>query len=221
MSSVSATWCASSTTCASAGTRPASRSDWAEYRHERGEADLRGNVRVVEAVAVATRGAASCARTAAALRLMDEALLVTPEYTIAADTLVRDQRLDHGEAFGNVHHHRSRTATVVTGDHGFFAYDGSWAEVDREPTLRTRRGGSEPVESAARVMRFYRYEDRVVMIDTVSHRPGPPARLRRHGHQPRPRARGAARRPRMLDGDRTGCTATGSTSSTGTACWTA
>jgi lipopolysaccharide assembly outer membrane protein LptD (OstA) len=141
--------------------------DWAEYRHERGEADLRGQVRVVEALIIASAQRGELRDDLQLLRLMDDAVMVAPDYTITADTLVRDTRQEHGEAFGNVQIVDLDGSTVVTGQHGLFAYDGSWAEVDSLPTLWTRDGDSEPVLSEARRMLFYRYEDRAVMVDSV------------------------------------------------------
>lgn len=141
--------------------------DWAEYRHERGEADLRGQVRVVEALIIASAHRGELRDDFQLLRLMDDAVMVAPDYTVTADTLIRDTRQEHGEAFGNVQITDHDGSTIVTGDHGVFAYDGSWAEVDSRPTLWTRDGDSEPVRSWAERMRFYRHEDRAVMIDSV------------------------------------------------------
>lgn len=141
--------------------------DWAEYRVEPGEADLQGRVRVVEALAVASARRGEMRQDMQLMRLIDEALLVTPDYTVAADTLVRDQRQPHGEAYGDVRIVDPDSTTVATGGRGVFAYDGSWAEIDRDPELVTRDGDNEPVRSRARLIRFYRDDDLVVLVDTV------------------------------------------------------
>ncbi len=142
-------------------------SDWAEYRRDRGEADLRGRVRIDEAGTVATGAFGELRDGLQLTRLFGDALLVSPEYTVRADTLLRDRRLDHGEAFGNVRIMDSGGGSLVTGAHGLFAADGTWAEVDRDPTLETREADGEPVHSAARDMRFFRAEERAVMTDSV------------------------------------------------------
>lgn len=141
--------------------------DWAEYRRNLGEADLRGNVRVVEALAVASARRGELRDDLLLLRLLEQAVLVTPEYTIQADTLVRDRRQEFGEAFGRVRITDPAGETVITGDHGLFANDGSWAEVDHRPRLWTYEQDKEPVESTARLMRLFRAEDRAVLIDSV------------------------------------------------------
>ena len=142
-------------------------SDWAEYRRDLGESDLRGHVRVVEAAMLATARRGELRDDMQLLRLFDDAVTIAPEYTVRADTLVRDRRLGFAEAFGHVRVMDPDAGSLVTGDHGRFAADGGWAEVDRNPALETREGGGEPVHSFARKMRFYRTEERVVMTDSV------------------------------------------------------
>ncbi len=142
-------------------------SDWGEYRRDLGEADLRGSVRLAEPAAIASAQRGELRDDLELLRLIGDAVLVTPDYTIAADTLVRDNRREMGEAYGRVRITDPGAGTEVTGGRGLFAYDGSWAEVDRRPTLWTVAEESEPVYSVARLMRFYRFADQVVMVDSV------------------------------------------------------
>ena len=146
-------------------TRVASR--WAEYRRELGEMDLRGDVRVVEGVALVTGRLGEVRDDMQLLRVFGDAVLISPEYTVRADTLVRDRRMEHGEAFGHVKVMDPDGGSLVTGDHGLFAADGSWAEVDKNPELETREEGGEPVLSRSGTMRFYRAEERAVMVDSV------------------------------------------------------
>lgn len=178
-------------------------SNWAEYRREMGEADLRGNVRVLDAGTQATALEGELREDMQLLRLIGDARLETPEYTISADTLVRDSRRERGEAFGNVRIVDPRANTVVTGERGLFAYDGSWAEVDRQPTLWTIEEGREPVHSVARLMRFFRYKDQAVMVDSVVITQG---RMRAYADTAVSHGRDHVMlmgRPRLIDGDRT------------------
>jgi len=142
-------------------------SDWAEYRRDLGEVDLRGHVRVIEADALASGRFGELRDNLQLLRLYEDALLVGPDYTVRADTLLRDRRLDYGEAFGRVRVMNPDGGSLVTGRHGRFAADGSWAEVDRDPAFETREEGGDPVRSVARNMRFFEAEERVVMTDSV------------------------------------------------------
>ncbi len=143
-------------------------SDWAEYRRDLGEADLRGRVRVVEGVALATARRGELREDLQLMRLFEDAILVTPDYNVRADTLLRDRRLEYGEAFGDVRIMDPDGGSLVTGRHAFFASDGAWAEVDRDPALVTSDGeGGAPVQSVAERMRFFRREERAVMTDSV------------------------------------------------------
>ena len=148
-------------------------SDWAEYRRDLGEADLRGRVRILEEGVLITGRRGELREDLQLLRVFEDAVLISPEYTVRADTLVRDRRLAHGEAFGNVRIMDPGGGSLVTGDHGRFAADGTWAEVDRNPALETREENGEPIFSVARNMRFYRAEERVVMTDSVRINQGP------------------------------------------------
>jgi len=141
--------------------------DWAEYRRDLGEADLRGDVRVVEGTALATSARGEMREDLQLLRLFEDAILVTPDYNVRADTLLRDRRLEYGEAFGDVRVMDPDGGSLVTGRHALFAADGSWAEVDEQPALVTSEQGGLPVQSRARTMRFFRREERAVMVDSV------------------------------------------------------
>jgi lipopolysaccharide assembly outer membrane protein LptD (OstA) len=147
-------------------------SDWAEYRRDIGEADLRGQVRVFEDGVLATARRGELRDDLQLTRLFENAVAITPEYTVLADTLVRDRRQTVGEAFGNVRITDPGGGSLVTGDHALFASDGTWAEVDRNPRLETREEGGAPVLSESGVMTFYRAEERVVMVDSVRIRQG-------------------------------------------------
>lgn len=142
--------------------------DWAEYRQRIGEADMRGHVRVDEDDAIVTSERGELRDDFQINHMFGNAVLISPEYTILADTLLRDRRLEYSEAFGHVRIMDTDGGSLVTGDHGLFATDGSWARVDLNPVLETREEDREPVHSLAGDMTFYRAEERVVMTDSVS-----------------------------------------------------
>ncbi len=146
--------------------------DRADYFRARGAADLFGSVRVLEGGVLATSRLGEIRDEMQLTRLFGDAVAINPEYTVLADTLLRDRRLDYGEAFGHVRITDPDAGSLVTGDHATFAGDGSWAEVDRRPEMETRDGQSAPVYSRAGVMTFYRSEERVVMVDSVRIRQG-------------------------------------------------
>ncbi len=146
--------------------------DWVEYRRATGEADLRGDVRVFEGGVLATSRLGELRDDLQLMRLFEDAVAITPEYTVLADTLVRDRRRTDGEAFGNVRITDPDGGSLVTGEHATFSDDGSWAEVDLDPRLETRDEGGQPVHSVAGRMTFYRTEERVVMVDSVRIRQG-------------------------------------------------
>ncbi|MEZ4387357.1 MAG: putative LPS assembly protein LptD [Candidatus Krumholzibacteriia bacterium] len=146
--------------------------DRADYRRGPGVADLYGSVRVLDEGVLATADRGEIRDDMQLTRLFGNAVAITPDYTVLADTLLRDRRRDHGEAFGRVRITDPDAGSLVTGDHATFAGDGSWAEVDRNPVMETRDGKSAPVVSQAGVMTFYRSEERVVMVDSVRIRQG-------------------------------------------------
>ncbi len=154
----------------SSGARLASRE--ADYYRATGDADFRGEVRVWEEEILATADRGEMREGAQLLRLFENAVLIAPEFTVRADTLLRDRREEFGEAFGNVRIVDPGAATLVTGRHARYADDGSWARVDRDPALVTREEGGTPVRSVARDMQFFRAEERVVMTDSVQIRQG-------------------------------------------------
>ena len=141
--------------------------DWLEYRRDGGEADLEGHVRVLEGPTLTTSNLGEMREDLQLMRLYEDAVLISPEYNVRADTLVRDRRIEHAEAFGRVRIMDPEAGTLVTGDHALFATDGTWAEVDQNPVLVSRQEGSDPVNSVAGNMKFYRYEERMVMTDSV------------------------------------------------------
>ncbi len=144
----------------------------ADYYRESGDADFRGEVRVWEDDVLGTADFGEMRDAAQMLRLFENAVLIAPEFTVRADTLVRDRREEFGEAFGDVRIVDPGAATLVTGRHARYADDGSWARVDRDPALVTREEGGTPVRSVARDMQFFRAEERVVMTDSVQIRQG-------------------------------------------------
>jgi lipopolysaccharide export system protein LptA len=154
----------------SAGSRLASRE--ADYDRGSGDADFRTEVRVWEDDVLATANLGELRDAGQMLRLIENAVLIAPEFTVRADTLVRDRREDFGEAFGDVRIVDPGAATLVTGRHARYADDGSWARVDLEPALVTREEGGTPIRSVARDMQFFRTEERVVMTDSVQIRQG-------------------------------------------------
>lgn len=152
-------------------------SDQADYWRTAGEADLYGSVRVLDGPVLATAERGEIRDGMQLTRLFGNAVAINPEYTVLADTLVRDRRQGDGEAFGNVRITDPEAGSLVTGDHATFAGDGTWAEVDRNPVMETRDDDTTPVISRAGIMTFYRSEERVVMVDSVRIRQG---QLRAH-----------------------------------------
>ena len=144
----------------------------ADYDRQTQDADFYDDVRVIDSGVLATAHRGEMREQGLLLRLFDDAVVIAPEYTVKADTVVRDRRLDYGEAFGDVRIVDPDASTLVTGRHATFSNDGTWAEVDREPVLTTREEGGEPATSTSGRMRFYRTEERVVMTDSVRLRQG-------------------------------------------------
>jgi lipopolysaccharide export system protein LptA len=101
------------------------------------------------------------------VRLIGEALLVTPDYSVRADTIFKDRLTGQGEAFGQVRIMEPGAKNLVTGEHATFSATGDTAEVDRNPVLVSREQQGGPLISHAGLMRFFRREDRVVMVDSV------------------------------------------------------
>ena len=140
---------------------------YAVYRRSEEDADFFGDVRVEEANAIGTAARGESRLAGNLLRLIEGARLVSPDYTVWADTIERDRFTERGEASGHVKIVDPAARTLVTGEHAVFAGDGSSARVDRDPVLTSRERGQETFEGRSRVMHFYRDDQRVVMIDSV------------------------------------------------------
>jgi lipopolysaccharide assembly outer membrane protein LptD (OstA) len=139
----------------------------AEYRRNLGEADFWGDVRAEQENSIGTSARGESRRAGQVLRLIGQARLVTPDYTVTADTILRLRDTRQGEASGEVKIVDTAAQTLITGDHALFSADGQSARVDRRPALTSRDLGQETFTSQARVMHFYRDDQRVVMVDSV------------------------------------------------------
>jgi lipopolysaccharide assembly outer membrane protein LptD (OstA) len=139
----------------------------ANYRQGFGDGTFAGDVRIVEEDVTATGAAGDTRGAGRWLSIYGDALLVAPEYTVRADTIVQDRTAGTGEAFGRVRIVEPGATNLVTGGHAIFDRTADAVVVDREPVLTSRdeRGGL--LVADARVMHMYRAEDRVVMIDSV------------------------------------------------------
>lgn len=144
----------------------------ATVRRREEAADFAGDVRVEDASAIGTAQRGESRLGGQLLRLMGEARLVSPEYTVWADTIVRDRRDETGEATGRVKIVDPAAQTVVTGEHARFRRREGTAVVDRDPVLTSRERGEGTLTGTARLMRFQRDPERVVMIDSVRIRQG-------------------------------------------------
>jgi len=142
------------------------------YDRAAGKGDFFGDVRIVEGDVVGTGRRGELRRAGQDLSLIGDALLVSPEYTVRADTIFRDRLTGRGEAFGHVQIIEPGGRNLVTGDHALFHADDDLAEVDRNPILISREQTGGPLESTAGRMLFYRTENRVVMLDSVRIRQG-------------------------------------------------
>lgn len=139
----------------------------AHYDRNLGAGEFAGDVRIVEDGVVATGDAGDTRGDGRWVTIRGRALLVTPEYTVRADTIARDRSAGTGEAFGNVRIIEPGAANLVTGGHAVFERDADVAVVDRGPEFTSRDSRSGMLVAQARVMHLYRSEDRVVMIDSV------------------------------------------------------
>jgi len=137
------------------------------YNGNFGSGDFYEDVRLVEADVIGTGRKGESRGEGRFLRLVEDALLVTPEYSVRADTIIRDRLTGTGEAFGHVRIMEPGALNLVTGDHATFLAAGEVAEVDRNPVLTSRDQQGGLLTSTAGLMRFFRQEDRVVMIDSV------------------------------------------------------
>ncbi len=142
------------------------------YERETGLSDFFRNVRLTEGDVIGTGRKGESRRDGRFFSLIDDAILVTPDYTVRADTIRRDRRDSTGEAFGHVRIMEPGASNLVTGDHAFFDQKQDLAVVDKNPVLTSRETEGDLLESTARVMSFYRAENRVVMVDSVRIRQG-------------------------------------------------
>jgi lipopolysaccharide assembly outer membrane protein LptD (OstA) len=142
------------------------------FRRQSNEADFHGDVRVEEEGAIGTARSGYSRRQGEIMRLVGNARLVTPEYTVFADTISRDRSTGVGEASGNVRIVDPLAHNLVTGQHALFYPDRGTARVDRQPELTSRERGQETFLARSGVMQFYREGQQVVMIDSVRIRQG-------------------------------------------------
>jgi lipopolysaccharide export system protein LptA len=141
--------------------------DLANYDRYLGAGDFFGNVRLEEEGTIGTGGRGESRGDGRFVRLFEDALLVTPDYSVWADTIFQDRETGDGEAFGNVRIMEPGAKNIVTGDHANFSEKEEVAEVDVNPVLTSREQDGGPLTSVAGVMRFYRAENKVVMVDSV------------------------------------------------------
>ncbi len=141
--------------------------DRANYHRNLGAGDFFGNVRLEEGDVIGTSQRGESRENGRYIKLFEDALLVTPDYSVKADTIFQDRLTGDGEAFGHVRIMEPGAKNLVTGDHAYFSSDDQTAEVDVNPALTSREQKGGPLTSVAGLMRFYRSEDRVVMVDSV------------------------------------------------------
>ncbi len=137
------------------------------YNRNFGTGDFYGDVRLVEGEVIGTGDIGQARGEGRYLRLIGDALLVTPDYSVRGDTIFQDRLTGEGEAFGDVSIMEPGALNLVTGQHAIFREDGDVAEVDREPVLTSREQAGGALHSESGLMRFFRRENRVVMIDSV------------------------------------------------------
>ncbi len=131
------------------------------------DSDFFGDVRLVDGDMIGTGAKAAAREGGDRFKLIRDALLVTPDFTIRADTIARDTRTGLGEATGHVRIVEPDAHNLVTGEHAVFDREAGTALVDSLPELTSREESSGPFSSRSRWMRFYRDQDKVVMVDSV------------------------------------------------------
>lgn len=146
--------------------------DRALYERLSGRSDFFHHVRLTEADVIGTGHKGESRSEGRFFNLIGDAVLVTPGYTVRADTISRDSRDSTGEAFGNVRIMEPGANNLVTGDHAFFDQRLDLAVVDQNPVLTSRETEGDMLESTAEIMKFYRADNRVVMVDSVHIRQG-------------------------------------------------
>ncbi len=137
------------------------------HNQAEGTSDFYGDVRLTEGDVIGTGLKGESRSDGRFFKLINEALLVTPDYTVRGDTIIRDRQDGTGEAFGNVRIMEPGSLNLVTGEHAFFDGETDLAEVDINPVMTSRETEGSLLVSRARVMRFFRAENKVVMIDSV------------------------------------------------------
>ncbi|MBU2502907.1 hypothetical protein KJ682_16375 [bacterium] len=139
----------------------------AVFRNQGEESDFYWDVRIEDGEVIGTSRKAEVRQGGRIMRLIGDALLVAPEYTIRADTIFQDRDTDQGEAFGNVRIVEPEARNMVTGDHAVFDKNGGTATVDVNPVLTSREQSGGPFTGRSGWMQFLRDEDKVVMVDSV------------------------------------------------------
>lgn len=146
--------------------------DEALYEVESGNAWFTGSVKTVDEDMIATANRGELYGENNLLYLIGDARLVSPEYVVWADTISTIDGDDKGEAFGNVKIVDPEASSVVTGEHALFSRDAGFAEVDQSPYLISREQGTSELNATAKLMRFFKEDQRVVMVDSVKIRQG-------------------------------------------------
>ncbi len=131
------------------------------------DGDFYGEVRLVDGDLIGTGDRAAVRRGGDLFHLIDNALLVTPDYTIRADTITRNTETGLGEATGKVSIVEPGARNLVTGEHAVFDREAGTALVDSVPILTSREESGGPLSSTARRMWFFQDEEKVVMVDSV------------------------------------------------------
>jgi len=141
--------------------------DQASFDKGREAGNFFGNVRIVEGNTIGTGDIGQSRQADRILRLIGNAVLVTPDYTVRGDSIFQDRLSGVGEAFGNVRIIQPGGENLVTGDHAVFSSEDSTMVVDVNPVFTSREQAGGTLTSEAELMRFMRTEDKVVMVDSV------------------------------------------------------
>jgi lipopolysaccharide assembly outer membrane protein LptD (OstA) len=141
--------------------------DEALYEVATGDAWFYGSVRTSDEDMIANANRGELFGENNLLYLIGNARVVSPEYVVWADTIKTIDGENRGEAFGNVKIVDPDASSVVTGDHALFSREEGFAEVDQSPYLVSREQGESELIATANLMRFFKENQRVVMIDSV------------------------------------------------------
>ncbi len=139
----------------------------AVYQRDFGTGEFYRDVRLVDGDLVGTGSRGRAVDEGQVLLLWGDALLVTPEYSVRADTVRQNRDTGEGEAFGNVRILEPGARNLVTGDHAVFDRASQTAVVDRNPVLTSREQSGGPLVATSGIMRMFRDENRMVMTDSV------------------------------------------------------